>query len=57
MREAVKAYLSENLTISIEAGEDWDNFGSSNSYRVKVQVSLDGDVISEDSSSFSIGSN
>jgi hypothetical protein len=57
MLEALKEYLRENLSISVEAGEDWDNcFGSGDSYRVKVTVGLDGATICEDSGSFTVRS-
>lgn len=57
MIEAIKAYLKENLSISIETGEDWESFSSGNFYRVKVKISLDGDVIAEDSDSFKVEGN
>lgn len=57
MRAAIEQYIKENLTVSVSAGEDWSSFSSGNSIRVNVQLNLNGEIISEDSESFSLPRN
>jgi hypothetical protein len=52
--EALKAYIKENLSVTVRTEEDWDCFSGRNSYQVKVSVHLDSELICEDSDSFSV---
>lgn len=41
-REIIKEYLCEHLTVSVDVGRDWGWHG----YRIRVDINLDGEVIS-----------
>jgi hypothetical protein len=57
MISALKAYLKENLSIRVKAGESWEPFSNTNTYQVAVEVYLDGEVIADDFDTFSVEAN
>lgn len=57
MLEALKAYLKENLSVSVFTDSHFGNFGGSNNYQVKVRIFLDGEEIAEDYDTFTVESN
>jgi hypothetical protein len=42
MQELIREYIRENLSVRIDVGRDWGWHG----YRIRVDIKLDGEVIS-----------
>lgn len=53
LREAIKEFLKESLTVSIEIGQSWDFSGG---HRADVTLYIDGEKIASDSCSVDLSS-